>query len=85
MIFFQSQAINAEPALALVVLIFLLILLLVLAIIAFWIWMIIDCAKRKFKNKNEMIIWLLVIVLSHVLGALIYYIVIKLYNPKGIT
>ena len=30
--------------------------------VIFWIWMIIDCAKRKFKNDLEKIIWILVIV-----------------------
>ena len=31
-----------------------------IAIIAFWIWMIVDVAQRKFKEKTEKIIWILV-------------------------
>ena len=39
----------------------------------FWIWMIIDCIKRKFKSDTEKIIWIFVIVLLSWVGALIYY------------
>ncbi|MEK6840228.1 MAG: PLDc N-terminal domain-containing protein [Nanoarchaeota archaeon] len=46
----------------------------------FWVWMIIDCAQRNFKNKNDKIIWILVVVLLHSIGAFIYYIVIKRKN-----
>ena len=54
-------------------------------ILAFWIWIIIDCAKRKFKNDLEKIIWILVIVFTNWVGALVYLIVIKIYNPKGLA
>ena len=53
-------------------------------LLAFWIWMIVDCAKRKFKNDVEKIVWIIVIVLGHWVGSLIYFIAIKLYNPKGL-
>lgn len=52
---------------------------------AFWIWMIIDCAKRNFKNDLEKIIWIIIIVLLGWIGALVYYIVIKAINPRGIS
>lgn len=50
-----------------------------LAILAFvfWIFMVIDVAKRKFKNDNDKILWILVIVLAGIIGAIIYYFVIK--------
>ncbi len=50
----------------------------------FWIWMIIDCAKRSFGNSVEKIIWLIVIVLGSWVGALVYFIVIKSINPRGL-
>ncbi len=55
------------------------ILFLGLAILAFlfWIFMILDCAKRKFKHENDKIVWILVIVLLHWIGALIYYFAIR--------
>ncbi len=48
----------------------------------FWILMLIDCVKRKFKNDTEKIIWVLVIILTYFIGALIYYFVIKRENKK---
>jgi hypothetical protein len=40
-----------------------------------WIWMIIDCAMNEPAEGNEKIVWILVIVFAHVLGALIYLLV----------
>lgn len=40
---------------------------------AFWIWMIVDCAMNEPPEGNEKIIWILIIVLTHSIGALIYY------------
>jgi len=48
----------------------------------FWIWMIIDCAKRDFKKENEKIIWILVIVLLSVLGATVYYFAVKFQDKN---
>jgi prolipoprotein diacylglyceryltransferase len=43
----------------------------------FWVWMIIDCAQRKFKNKNDKTVWILIIIFTNVLGAAIYYFIVK--------
>ena len=40
-----------------------------------WVWMLIDCATREPSDGNDKIIWMLVILFSHLLGALIYYFV----------
>ena len=53
-------------------------------VLIFWIWMLVDCAKRKFKNDVEKIIWIIVIVLLHWIGSLVYFIVIKSLNPQGL-
>jgi len=45
-----------------------------LAALIFWIWTIIDCAKRQFPGDNDKIIWLVVIIILGVLGSLIYLI-----------
>ena len=45
--------------------------------LAFWVWMIVDCAKRNFKNSNEKIVWILVILFAKIIGALIYFFVVK--------
>jgi len=43
----------------------------------FWILMMVDCANRKFRKADEKIMWLIVIIASYLIGALIYYFVIK--------
>lgn len=50
-----------------------------------WIWMIVDCAKRKFRNDLEKIIWILVLVFMNWVGIIVYYIAIRMYNPKGLA
>ena len=41
----------------------------------FWIWMIIDCVTKETDENNNRLIWVLIIVLTHVIGAAIYYFV----------
>ena len=58
--------------------IILILALLVLALLAvlsmvFWIWMLIHAIQNKGLTDTEKIIWVLVIVFLHVLGALIYF------------
>lgn len=49
-----------------------------------WIWAIVDAARRDFKNDLEKIIWILVLVFGGWIGLLVYLIVIKLSNPRGL-
>ena len=46
---------------------------LMLAFFAFWIWMLVDCIRSKALSDGEKIAWTLVIVFTHALGALIYF------------
>jgi hypothetical protein len=39
---------------------------------ALWIWMLVDCATREPSEGNDKVVWILIIVLTHWLGALIY-------------
>jgi hypothetical protein len=41
----------------------------------FWIWMLVDCATKEPSDGNDKIIWILVIIFTHWIGALIYYLV----------
>jgi NADH:ubiquinone oxidoreductase subunit 6 (subunit J) len=43
----------------------------------FWIMMVVDAATRKFKSDADKIIWVLIIIFLQILGAIIYYFVIK--------
>ena len=45
-----------------------------IAAFAFWIWMIVDCATNRRLGSSEKIVWILVVVLLHCLGALIYFV-----------
>jgi len=64
--------------------IFLVLLIIALAIagFAFWIWMIIDCAKRDFKQDNEKVVWIIVVVILGAIGAAIYYFAVKLQDKN---
>ena len=42
---------------------------------AFWIWVLIDCVTKEADSGNNKIVWILIIVFAHVIGALIYYFV----------
>ena len=55
-------------------------LLIGLASVVLWVWALVDFVRREFPRDNDKLIWILIIVLAHWLGALIYLIVGR---PKG--
>ncbi|MDO8563596.1 MAG: PLDc N-terminal domain-containing protein [Nanoarchaeota archaeon] len=61
-----------------------LMMILGILVVLFWLWMIVDCAKRSFQNDVEKIIWLVVIVFGSWIGALVYFIVVRSINHKGL-
>lgn len=48
-------------------------LLLVVTSMVFWVWMIVECATKEPNQGNDKIVWIVIIVFTHLLGALIYY------------
>ena len=48
-----------------------------LGLFVFWLVVLIDCVKNEPSEGNDKIVWVLVIVLTHALGALIYLLVRK--------
>jgi hypothetical protein len=46
-----------------------------LLVFVFWIWMLIDAITNGGLSGTEKIVWVLVIIFLHFLGALIYYFV----------
>lgn len=58
------------------VLIWLFAMVLMLAGLVFWILMLIDLVKRDFEKQDEKILWLLIVLLTHFVGAIIYYFVV---------
>ena len=57
-------------------LIFTLVALIILLFVL-WIFMVIDCARREFPNKDDRIVWILVLVFLSYIGAIIYYFAVK--------
>ena len=53
----------------------LLFAVLMLAASVFWVWMIIECAAKEPAAGTEKLIWVLIIVFTHWVGALIYFFV----------
>ena len=41
----------------------------------FWVWMLVDCATKEPSEGNDKVVWILVIVFTHWVGALIYLLV----------
>ena len=60
---------------------FLLFLVVGIAGTIFWIWMVVDCATKEPSEGNDKLVWILVIVFTHLIGALIYFLVRR---PKRI-
>lgn len=40
---------------------------------AFWLWMLVDCATREPSQDNDKLVWVIIIVFTHFIGALLYY------------
>ena len=51
------------------------LVLFVLLGMTFWIRMLIDCVTRESNEGNERIVWVLILLFTHVIGASIYYFV----------
>lgn len=76
---FQVAMQDASGMWAAGLIIFLMLLLFAAIIFSFifWIWMIVDCAKRKGLSDSERIAWIIVLVFLQVIGAVIYYFAVK--------
>jgi hypothetical protein len=49
--------------------------ILFLATSVFWIWMLVDCALNPSLTGTDKVVWVLVILFLHFVGALIYFLV----------
>ena len=38
----------------------------------FWVWMLVDAARNHALGDNEKIVWIVIIAMTHVIGALLY-------------
>lgn len=51
----------------------LIFVLLGLLAFVFWVWMLVDAIRNPKLDGTQRIVWVLVVLFLHVLGALIYY------------
>lgn len=42
---------------------------------AFWIWMLVDCLTKEPSEGNDRLVWVIVVVFTHFIGAAIYFLV----------
>ena len=71
-----TEAAIAGMGILFFVFLFLVVIAAFIAGMVFWIMMIIDCAQRKFPG-NEQVVWILLLIFTGILGATIYYFVVK--------
>lgn len=41
----------------------------------FWVWMLVECITKEPSEGNDKVVWLLIILFTHMVGALIYFFV----------
>ncbi len=51
------------------------ILLPVLLTTAFWFWMLIDCRYNPSLRGSQKVLWFLLILFTHLIGAIVYFII----------
>lgn len=52
------------------------LVLIAVMLFVFWIIMLVDSIKRRYQRENDKIVWVLVIIFTGLIGALIYYFVV---------
>jgi hypothetical protein len=67
----------SDSAVGILIAFILFIVALVILSIIFWIFMLVDSIQHKYKDSNDKVVWVLVIVFTGIIGALIYYFVVK--------
>ena len=53
-----------------------------IAAMVFWILMIVDVVKRDFPKQDDKTVWILIVILAGIIGAIIYYFMIKRKDQK---
>lgn len=49
----------------------------------FWFWMMFDCIKNESYSTGEVIIWLVIMILGNIVGALLYFFLRKVPRAKA--
>lgn len=62
---------------------YLLVMTIVVASTVIWVIMLVDVVKRDFPNQNDKIVWVILLIFTQFLGAIIYYFLIKAKDPHS--
>ena len=57
-------------------------LVVVILLGVFWLWMVVDCLKKDFKKDMDKLVWVVVLLFAHVVGAFLYYFLVKAKKRK---
>lgn len=49
----------------------------ILGLIIFWIIMLVDAIQREYSDSNDKLMWILIVLLTGWIGAIIYYVMVK--------
>ena len=74
---FNLQSIDFKLIVIFILLVALVLLALVVFGTLFWVRMLSDALNRKFEDENDKIAWVLVIIFTHGIGAMLYYKLVK--------
>lgn len=55
------------------ILLFLFYFILIIIGMLIWIFMIVDCAQRNFKDEGDKVVWILIIIFLGLIGSSIYF------------
>lgn len=59
------------------ILFWLLWITLIIGGLVFWVMMLVDAAKREYPKSDDRVVWILVVAIAGVVGAIIYYFAVK--------
>lgn len=54
-----------------------------LALFAFWVWMLVDCAQNEPSEGNDKVVWIIIIAVTGILGAALYFFVRRPNRPRA--
>jgi uncharacterized membrane protein len=52
---------------------FMFLMLVAVLVFALWLYMIVDCAKRQKFKHGDRVLWILLLVLTGIIGMILYY------------
>ena len=54
---------------------------LAIAAMVFWVWMLVDAITNKTLADTDKLVWVLVVVFLHFIGALLYFFIVRKATP----